>query len=159
MCDTSTYPQHDDSDDTVDGLDSEPVVEDVDTCRPAPNTRSQGADAHNDGASTNDDTPSDMTSARMAPTKRKRPRKDPRLTEASNIMKSVVTSDRDEWSAYAEVVCNKLRKMEGTSRIIDQQKINTILYEAEMGMYSTNMTTNQQHRQCSVRTHYHTTIS
>ncbi|XP_072384669.1 uncharacterized protein [Diabrotica undecimpunctata] len=63
---------------------------------------------------------------------------DPRLIRAFNILDSVTNVSRDECSTFGEHITEKLRKFTDHKRSILMHKINHLIYDAEMELYSKN---------------------
>lgn len=55
----------------------------------------------------------------------------------------------DEWVTYGQHVANKLRKYDSQTSSIVQHYINNILFDADMGRYSMNVSHNNQPAQYS----------
>lgn len=73
---------------------------------------------------------------------RQKTREDPRLTETFKIIQDIserrqTPKIRDDCSIFGELVGSKLRKLDNRNRLIAQQQINNILFNAEMSnLYS-----------------------
>lgn len=63
-------------------------------------------------------------------------KEDPRLTRAYNILESVSNVPRDECSTFGEHLVSKLRKFNEQRRSILMHRINNLVFEAEMELYS-----------------------
>lgn len=61
---------------------------------------------------------------------------DPRITQAYNILDTVANKPRDECSTFGEHISTKLRKFNERQRNILMHKINTLIFEAEMEIYT-----------------------
>lgn len=70
------------------------------------------------------------------PNKKIQKREDPRLTHAYNILENVSNTPRDECTTFGEHVISKLRKFNERRRSILMHKINNLIFDAEMELYS-----------------------
>jgi hypothetical protein len=79
---------------------------------------------------------------KVASCKRKIKCSDNKADKAYNIIESLWQNkmnkeSRDEYTSFGEVVASKIRKLPTAyERCLVQQKINTLLFEAEMGQFS-----------------------
>lgn len=82
----------------------------------------------------------------ILPNKKKRIIEDPRVTEAYRILKEVSKKNekRDDCIVYGEHIAHKLRGYDNRTCAIVQYHINNILFEADMGKYSSGSIYNQQ---------------
>lgn len=85
----------------------------------------------------------------IIPNKKKRIIEDPRVTEAYRILKEVSKRNekRDDCVVYGEHIAHKLRGYDSRTCAVVQYHINNILFEADMGKYSSGSLDNQQSMQ------------